>query len=313
MTNTSITSAGRKTAIFEEVQDIVTVLRTKEEKLYHNNCPERIEITEDPLVALWRQLLIEWMYSVVMACDLQDHSVAAAVYYFDIAIIRQLCTTKAEYQLAAVTALQLALKTYDTAVIRLEELIQLGGGNNVTDDAVADMEMQIISCLQWHLHPPTIYCFFTQYEQLLNSTNDDDASSATTTTTILRDITRLIAEDCTIEEQYLPHLPSLQSYCAMLVALEFITNATWKTQMTKQLASILGSTSKNRKVIKKVCALIRTSLVTKHHTELYEILINSSSTTSTTNPDDSDYVLHSNDTSKNIAINHHSSPRGIID
>ena len=313
MTNTSITSAGRKTAIFEEVRDIVTVLRTKEEKLYHNNCPERIEITEDPLVALWRRMLIEWMYSVVTACDLQEHSVAAAVYYFDIAIIRQLCTTKAEYQLAAVTALQLALKTYDTAVIRLEELIQLGGGNNVTDDAVADMEMQIISCLQWHLHPPTIYCFFTQYEHLLNSTENDDASS-TTIKTILRDITRLIAEDCTIEEQFLPYLPSLQSYCAMLVALEFITNATLKTNITKQLASILGSTSKkNRKVIKKVCALIRTSLVTKHHTELYEILINSSSTTSTTNPDESDYVLHSNDTSKNIAIHHNSSPRGIID
>ena len=235
--------------VCSEVQDMIKRMQKKETVLYHNNCPERRTIgntktddsndgnrnrnTHDPkLRSLWRKMLIEWMYYVVDNCTsnkedgaaaaaLQRHAIGAAVYYLDIAITRKVCTSRHDYQLVAATALQLSLKLYNTAVLTLDKLLQLEEEetSRFTAHDVTTMEFQILHCLDWHLHPPTIYCYLAQYEHLLSAVLPTLSSS---TQHLVHNITQLIAEKVTKNEHYLRYRPSLQGYAAMLVTLEIL-------------------------------------------------------------------------------------------
>lgn len=192
-------------------------MKEKGSTVYHINCKERVDIASDELVSLWRQMLVNWMFYVVDCCNLQRHSVAAAAYFLDVAILRDLCSTREEHQLAAATALQMALKTFDTAVIKLDKLVKLGRGL-FTEEDVSIMEMKIINSLNWNLHPPTIYCFLRQYERLI------PPAVANSTHEILDKVTNIIAEEMTLDEDYIKYCPSIQSLSIMLIALDFVSD-----------------------------------------------------------------------------------------
>ena len=106
---------------FEEIGRILNTMRQQESSLIYRRRP----VSQD-LMALWRKMLIEWMYFVVDYCHLHRQSVAAASFFLDVCMSRGLCKTREEHQLAAATCLQLALKTFDTAVIKQEKLVKLG-------------------------------------------------------------------------------------------------------------------------------------------------------------------------------------------
>jgi hypothetical protein len=135
---------------------------------------------------------------IVDFCGLEKQSVAAESYFLDIATSHSLCTTREEHQLAAATSLQLSLKTFDTAVIKLDKLVKLGLLQFMEDD-VATMEMKIISTLKWKLYPPSTYCFLRQYELLLPSGISDTAKE------MIDEVTKQVAELTVLEEQYLKY------------------------------------------------------------------------------------------------------------
>lgn len=283
--------------VFSEIQDKVKRMKKKETVLYHNNCQERRNIvytktngrndddrnTNNPkLRALWRKILIEWMYYVVDNCTsnkddgaaaaaLQRHAIGAAVYYFDIAITRNLCKSRHDYQLVAATALQLSLKLYNTAVITVEKLLELDDEETslFTAHDVTTMEFQILHCLDWHLHPPTIYCYLAQYEHLLGAVIPTLSSS---TQHLVHNITQLIAEKVTKNEHYLRYRPSLQGYAAMLVTVEILAaddRVMFSQQqhdvVVKQLSRVSCHTTqdtKSSKVLVKITRKIRKSI---HH------------------------------------------------
>ena len=176
---------------------------------------KRSQLTNE-LSIVWRRMLIEWMFFVVDFCNLQKQSVAAASYFLDVAMSHGLCTTREEHQLAAATSLQLSLKTFDTAVIKLDKLVKLGRGQ-FTEDDVATMEMKIISTLKWNLHPPSTYCFLRQYELLLPSGITDIAKE------MIHEVTKQVATLTVLEEQYLKYNPSVLGYATLLLAFEMIS------------------------------------------------------------------------------------------
>mmetsp|Transcript_43473 Transcript_43473/g.105006 ORF Transcript_43473/g.105006 Transcript_43473/m.105006 type:complete len:295 (-) Transcript_43473:139-1023(-) len=192
-----------------EVHDILERMRIQESKIYAQ-AP-----IKDELVALWRKMLIEWMYYVVDYCRLQRPAVAAASFFFDVAVQKQLVHTAEEHQCAAATALQLALKTHDSSIIKLDKLVKLGRGQFTQQDVV-QMEQKILDSLDWHLHPPSTYCFLRQYERLLPNTIGQ------TTRQMITNITSLACEVTLTDHNYLMYNPSEVAYAAMLMALEMI-------------------------------------------------------------------------------------------
>ena len=127
----------------DEIRDILVVMKRLESTVYtrHRFHSSDDDDDVDELVALWRKMLIGWMYYVVDYCKLQRQSVAAAAFFYDVAIGNNLVDSREEHQLAAATALQLSLKTFDTAVITSEKLVQLGRGLFTKADIV-DMEFR---------------------------------------------------------------------------------------------------------------------------------------------------------------------------
>jgi hypothetical protein len=152
----------------DEVHDIVAVMRHQEQTTYLRT--SYLEAHEQQLQhildATWRQRIIEWMYGVVDHCSLRRDSVATASVYLDICVQRGLVQTREEYQLAAMTALQIAIKLCDSTVVKLQSMVALGRGLFTAQDVI-DMERKMLSTLNWNCHPPTPVCFLRQFLRLL--------------------------------------------------------------------------------------------------------------------------------------------------
>lgn len=194
----------------EEVHIMLKNMQLKERTAVY----QRSECADD-LSATWRKMLLEWMYYVVDYCKLQRPSVASAAFFLDVCMSKGLCRTREEHQLAAATSLQLALKTVDTAVIKLEKLVSLGRGQ-FTEEDVAKMEMKILRKLSWKLHPPSTYCFLRQYERLIPHSVSDEAKE------MMDEVTKLVAELTVLDHQYLNYDASVLGYATMLLGLEMI-------------------------------------------------------------------------------------------
>lgn len=202
----------------EEVRLILASMRQQESSPVYLR-----HVVKDDLVVIWRRMLVEWMYYVVDYCHLQRQSVAAATFFLDHCMSRGLCVTREQHQLAAATCLQLALKTFDTAVIKLEKLVKLGRGQFTQED-VAQMELSILDSLQWHIHPPSIYCFLRQYERLMP--HDNDGGGANISSRGLDEVTKLLSELMVMDENYVRFSSSILAYAAMLVAMEILHHDT---------------------------------------------------------------------------------------
>jgi Cyclin, N-terminal domain len=157
--------------VLEQVLDTVTAMRTQELTTYRrcdylDSQEGRLQTVLD---ASWRQRIVEWMYGVVDHCSLRRDSVATASVYLDICVQRGLVKTREEYQLAAMTALQIAIKLCDSTVVKLQSMVALGRGLFTAQDVI-DMERKMLATLNWNCHPPTSVCFLRQFLRLLPPT-----------------------------------------------------------------------------------------------------------------------------------------------
>ena len=232
-TTTGTPPTTKSLSDMEDLEKILVLMKKKGNSIYHSCCKERCDIASNELVSLWRQMLIKWMFYVVDCCQLQRHAVAAAAYFLDVAMLRELCVTREEHQLAAATALQMALKIFDVAVIKLDKLVKLGRGFFTAAD-VTNMEMKIITSLNWNLHPPTIYCYMRQYEQLAPSGITESARI------MLDALTKTIVEEMIIDEHYIKYCPSAQGISALLVALDFVPDDCISSRLRRNFVARLS-------------------------------------------------------------------------
>jgi len=123
----------------------------------------------EPFNGLWRQQIVEWMYTLVKCCELQHSAAAAAAHFLDVAVARNLIETPDDYQLVAMTALYVSLKMYDTPslrAIKLQSLVELGNGDFNEEDILI-MERDLLNIFEWRLSPPTPNCFLNECLTLL--------------------------------------------------------------------------------------------------------------------------------------------------
>lgn len=188
----------------EEARDKIAVLQRQEATTYRRPLP-----TFGSDKKHWRQSIVEWMYSVVDNCGMQRDVVAVAVYYLDATPV----STREEYQLCAMTALELALKLYDSVSLKWTSLVRLGRGAFSEDD-IRGMEIHILNSLQWRMHPPTSICFLQQYLHLLPDNVDVNSHYR------IEQVSRFVFEFASCLSIFSQYPPSHLAYAGMCVAMQ---------------------------------------------------------------------------------------------
>jgi hypothetical protein len=200
-------------------------------------------LTHDPKLSLrvvdgsWRQKIIEWMYGVIDHCSLRRDSVAVATYYLDLCVEKGLITSRHEFQLAAMTALQLAIKMYDSTMVKLDSLVKLGRGQFKEEDVV-EMEKKMLDALKWQVHPPTPVCFLRQFLRLLPS------SVAPMSRYMLAEVTRFISEVSVCLYKFVKYPPSSVAYAGMLIAMDRIDEVMLPMWQRKEIFHVLSHVAK---------------------------------------------------------------------
>mmetsp|Transcript_39672 Transcript_39672/g.95425 ORF Transcript_39672/g.95425 Transcript_39672/m.95425 type:complete len:378 (+) Transcript_39672:387-1520(+) len=114
---------------------------------------------------LWREKICEWCYQVVDHFDFNREVVSVAMSYLD----RYLATRTVNrriFQLAAMTALYLAIKLFEPGKLRMSSLIDLSRGYFLAEHIVT-MEDSMLGSLNWRVHPPTPFAFCRDLARLL--------------------------------------------------------------------------------------------------------------------------------------------------
>jgi hypothetical protein len=222
--------------LFEDVQDILTVMR-KQEMSHYRRCDylsEKIPESDRVVDGAWRQKIVEWSFSVVDHCSLRRDSVLVATYYLDICVMKGVIKSREEFQLAAMTSLQLAIKLYDSTMVKLDSMVKLGRGL-FTEKDVIDMEKKILRALDWHVHPPTPVCFLRQFLRLL------PPSVCPLTRYMIAEVTRFIAEISVCLYRFVKYPPSVIAYAGMLIAMERVDEVSLPIWQRQQIFSIMAS------------------------------------------------------------------------
>lgn len=221
----------------EEAADIVAVMQLQEETIYcrsdylsNSNCSKVVD-------GIWRQRIVEWMFGVVDHCSLRRDSVAVAAYYLDLCMERGVVESRQEFQLAAMTALQLAIKLYDSTVVKLDSMIKLGRGLFTEKDVIA-MEAKILNALKWQVHPPTPICFLRQFLRLL------PPAVAPLARYVVAEATRFIAEISVCLYKFIDCPSSVVAYAGMLIAIEKIDEVTLPSSQRQQIFQIMSVAAK---------------------------------------------------------------------
>ncbi|KAG7362026.1 cyclin-like protein [Nitzschia inconspicua] len=213
-------------AEFGNTRDVLQQMRHLEGTTYKRPLARQLP---EPFNGLWRQQIVEWMYTLVKYCKLRHESAAAASYYLDVAVCKGLIHSPDDYQLGAMTALYLALKVYDSPclrVVKLGSLVKLGNGE-FTEDDILRMEQDLVTLLGWRLNPPTANCFLQQYLTLLphqfhgeQEDDEDNNNSSHHVRDCIQDIALGAIEQVTARDYFLSVPLSVVGYSAMLFAIE---------------------------------------------------------------------------------------------
>ena len=114
---------------------------------------------------MWREKICEWCYQFVDHFDLNREVVCVTMSYLDRYLSKR-SVNRRIFQLAAMTALYLAIKLYEPGKIRMSSLIDLSRGYFL-EDHIVTMEDSMLRTLGWHVHPPTPYTFVREMIPLL--------------------------------------------------------------------------------------------------------------------------------------------------
>ena len=103
----------------------------------------------------WRSKMCEWCYRVVDYYGLARESVAVAMNILDRYVSKSV-VSDTNYTLATVAAIQIAIKV--VSPVKLNMGIDVTYEQFSVDDIIS-MEVQMLSTLSWHVHPPTAMDF----------------------------------------------------------------------------------------------------------------------------------------------------------
>ena len=205
-----------------DVADRLAILRIQEETTYHikdyltESAAHRKRATK-PVDADCRIKMCEWCFQVVDFCRFKRETVSIGMSYLD----RYLCTPKGrsalcnrkEYQLAAMTALYVAIKLHEPLEMETSLLADLSRGC-YTEMEFVEMEQVLLQAVKWRVNGPTVLAFLAHLWALLPSAVHQHTGLA------LYEYARFQTELAIAEQTLVFTKPSELALAAILNALE---------------------------------------------------------------------------------------------
>jgi len=161
----------------EDITSTIQVMRMQESKGYQ--CSDYLAdrrrkrpqgshaLTVD---AECRFKMAEWCYQVVDFCKFSRETVSIAMSYLDRYLSTEVGAPALEdrkvFQLAAMTSLYTAIKIHEPEAMEPKVVASLSRGT-YTEQQVIDMEMSILTAIQWRMNPPTALSFINAFFALL--------------------------------------------------------------------------------------------------------------------------------------------------
>lgn len=235
----------------EDVKDILKMMMKQETGFYKRRDYLAVDscLLQKVVDPTWRQRITEWMYSVVDHCSLRRDSVAVASYYLDMSVDKGVINSRQEFQLAAMTSLQLAVKLYDSSVVKLESLVKLGRGL-FTEHDIIDMEARILKALDWQVHPPTAVCFLRQYLRLLPTTVSPVVRY------MIAEVTRFISEISVCLYTFIKYPPSAVAYAGLVIAVGRIDEEVLSICQRQEIINTISNTAGLSMISTQMSAII---------------------------------------------------------
>lgn len=161
--------------VISDVIDRISLMRQQEETTYSvreylSESSKVRKLASKPVDEDCRVKMCEWCYQVVDFCKFRRETVGIGMSYLD----RYLCTSKGlealcnrkEYQLAAMTALYIAIKLHEPLEMETSLLADLSRGC-YNEMEFVDMEQTILQALKWKVNGPTPLGFVQYYMALI--------------------------------------------------------------------------------------------------------------------------------------------------
>jgi hypothetical protein len=164
-----------------------------------------------------RVLMCHWSYQLIDQCSLHRETVAIAMSYID----RFLCTkegrdilkSRRKYQLACVSCLFVAIKIHEDTAVSAKLLASISRGMH-TAEQIEEMELKLLSGLDWRVHPPTSLSFVQKYMSLLALKKNQEEA--------VFELAKFQTEVAVQEYPFVTFRPSEIAFCAIMNALDAI-------------------------------------------------------------------------------------------
>ena len=206
----------------DETADMIAIMRIQEETTYliGDYLADSVKIRKaaaKPVDEDCRVKMCEWCYQVVDFCKFRRETVGIGMSYLD----RYLCTPKGkealcnrkQYQLAAMTALYVAIKLHEPLEMETSLLADLSRGC-YTEMEFVGMEKTILQSLKWRVNGPTALGFVQQFMSLLPSTVHPRVGN------VIMDYARYQTELAVSDHKFVAVKPSDLAFAAVLNAAE---------------------------------------------------------------------------------------------
>eukprot|EP00957_Ditylum_brightwellii_P069304 5261454-Ditylum_brightwellii.AAC.1 len=120
--------------------------------------------------------MVTWFQQIVDHCGFDRESVLIATSYLDRFLMTKsgvpALHNKNTFQLVAMTCLYIAIKLFEPEVIN-PAIVSFLSENLYSEKQITEMEMVILSALQWRVQPPTALAFVRHFLALVDM---DDTS-----------------------------------------------------------------------------------------------------------------------------------------
>jgi len=162
----------------------------------------------------WREKICHWSFNVIDHFDLSREVVAVSMSLFDrfLATRGNRCSGSTAL-LASLTTLHIAIKVNEVRKIKLGTLANLSRGQ-FGPRHIEEMEWNVLTSLEWKIHPPTSMSFISHLLLLLPPQVDDACKEE------IYALSRYITELSVCDSSFVEINPSSVAFAAILNSLE---------------------------------------------------------------------------------------------
>jgi hypothetical protein len=257
----------------ELTRDILRAMRKQEENAYRiptqhlkelvlKECAKEEDCGESDLLFSyfrWRGEMSAWCYSIAKQCDFQNGTVEIAISMADryVAASTDVITDSSNFQIVCVACLYTSTKIHEERCLTSGQMEQLSFGRYPSKE-IEEMEMQVLSAIQWRVNPPTAISFARNLLELVPLNNFPDRR-------LVLEVVEAQIELAMTNAEFISITASLIGFAALMNGLQCVLGHSRSCYYFHIFAPHLGfdkaaCKSKSRKLQTKLSSLVAGTL-----------------------------------------------------